>query len=104
MANIDDPSDEGAGGKAMSRVRLPDWPRLMSDRYAAAYLGLSTVTFRGLDIKPRRFGRRVVWDRQDLDRYADRLGSQPQSRKERLTEAKEVERRFLERLKSNGTG
>lgn len=85
----------------MSRVRLPDWPRLMTEKFAAAYFGVSTVTFRALDIKPLRFGRRVVWDRQDLDRYADRLGKQPHSKKERLAESKEVERRFLERRMRN---
>lgn len=87
---------------AVARSRLPDWPRLMSLPLASAYFGVGAVTFRGLNIRPCRIGRRVLWDRQDLDRYADRLGGQPQSKKERLSEAKEVERRFFERRRKDG--
>lgn len=90
------------GYSSSSRPLLPDWPRLMPLRYAAAYFGICPATFRALDIKPRRFGRRVVWDRQDLDRYADLLGGRPQEGRSAATTAREVERRFLERRRRNG--
>lgn len=80
-----------------ARPVLPDWPRLMRIELAAPYLGVSPSTFRSLDIPPRSIGKCVLWDRADLDRYADRLANQPLAEPERLAEAAEVERRFLER-------
>lgn len=84
-------SDDG------QRVALPDWPRLMSVEMAAAYLSRSVTTIRERGPHPKRDGRSVLYDRVDLDRWADRLGGQPLTDRQREEEAKEVERRFLER-------
>lgn len=85
-----------------SRAALPHWPRFMGADLAAAYYQISANTFRALGIKPRRIGRRVLWDRHDLDRHADRLDDQPLSGRDEETEAAEVERRFLERRGRRG--
>ena len=79
------------------RLALPDWPRLMDIELAAAYLSRSPTVIRERGPKPKRDGRSVLYDRHDLDRWADSLGGQPLDEKERGEEAKEVERRFLER-------
>lgn len=81
----------------LQRATLPNWPRLMGAEVAASYLGISTSMFRTLDIRCRNIGRRVVWDRVDLDRYADMLSGQPLNGAERAAESSEVERKFLER-------
>jgi hypothetical protein len=78
-------------------VLLPDWPRLMPIELAAAYLSRSVSTIRERGPTPKRDGRSVLYDRNDLDRWADRLGGQPLTPTQREEEAKEVERRFLER-------
>lgn len=79
------------------RAALPNWPRLMDIELAAAYLSRSPTVIRERGPKPKRDGRSVLYDRHDLDRWADSLGDQPLSQREREEEAKEVERRFLER-------
>lgn len=79
----------------MKRVELPDWPRLMTIEYAAAYLSRSPTVIRERGPAPKRDGRSVLYDRKDLDRWADSLGGQPLTSVEREQEAKEVERRFL---------
>jgi hypothetical protein len=76
---------------------LPDWPRLMPIELAAAYLSRSVSTIRDRGPAPKRDGRSVLYDRADLDRWADRLGGQPLTPTQREEEAREVERRFLER-------
>lgn len=78
------------------RASLPDWPRLMSEDLAAAYLSIGQSTLRASGPTPKRKGRRVLYDRRDLDRWADRLGEQPLDVAEQQAEALEVERRFLE--------
>lgn len=93
------PSPDEGFGMAM-RATLPNWPRLMSAEMASQYLGISASMFRALDIGARNIGRRVVWDRVDLDRYADRLSDQPLSPIDRKAEASEVERQFLERRRA----
>lgn len=80
-----------------SRAALPDWPRLMCESDAAAYLSIGTTTLREHGPAAKRWGRRVLYDRHDLDRWADRLGGQPLTVAEQREEASEVERRFLER-------
>jgi hypothetical protein len=82
------------------RPSLPDWPRLMPIQMAAAYLSRSVTTIRERGPTPKRDGRSVLYDRLDLDRWADRLGGQPLSPTQREEEAKEVERRFLERRRA----
>lgn len=60
------------------RSRLPDWPRGLSDQFAAAYVGLGVITFReamaqaGVNPVWLTKGRRV-WLREDLDRWLDGL-------------------------------
>lgn len=60
----------------MSKARaLPDWPRAMGAALAAAYLDIAELTFhkrvatevRSVRITPGR----VVWLREDLDRWLD---------------------------------
>ena len=80
-----------------SRSALPHWPRLMCAEMAAQYLSVGVTTFKGLDIKARRLGRRVLWHRDDLDRFVDRLDGQPLDPREEQREAAEVERGFLEK-------
>lgn len=78
------------------RTALPDWPRLMSEPIAARYLSISPNTLRAKGPQPKRQGRRVLYDRKDLDRWADSLGGQPLDDGDLEDEAAEVERRFLE--------
>lgn len=89
------------GGEA-ARCLLPDWPRLMDEPMAAAYLSIGTTTLRADGPAPKRKGRRVLYDRHDLDRWADRLGGQPLDVREQQEEAREVERRFLEKRRGRG--
>jgi predicted DNA-binding transcriptional regulator AlpA len=58
--------------------------RLFNVRETADYLGLSTRTiYNGIapkaekpfPVKPKRWGRKVLFDRIDLDAYVDRLSS-----------------------------
>lgn len=79
------------------RLSLPDWPRLMPIELAAAYLSRSATVIRQRGPKPKKDGRSVLYDRRDLDRWADRLNEQPLDEPERLKEAEEIERRFLEK-------
>lgn len=83
-----------------ARAALPDWPRLMGAPLAAAYIGLSETTLRAVGPRPREVGKRRLYDRIDLDRWADRLGGQPLTVQERVAEASEVERRFLEKRRA----
>jgi hypothetical protein len=69
----------------------------MSGELAARYVGLSETTLRKDGPKPKRYGRRVLYDIHDLDRWADRLDDQPLADNDAEKEAAEVERRFLER-------
>jgi Fe-S cluster biosynthesis and repair protein YggX len=71
----------------------------MGAELAAAYIGLSETTLRAVGPKPREVGKRRLYDRIDLDRWADRLGGQPLTVAEQRQEAAEVERQFLERRK-----
>lgn len=54
---------------------LPGWPRLLSKDMAAAYISLSVGTLGNLPIVVRRVGSRVLYDRHDLDRWADGLAA-----------------------------
>jgi hypothetical protein len=46
-------------------------PRCLSRNQAAAYLGIGLTLFSRLAIPPIRFGRRLVYDRVDLDAWLD---------------------------------
>lgn len=52
-------------------------PRLLSREQAAEYVGVSPTAFDelvpGTMPAPTRLGRRVLWDRHQLDRVVDRL-------------------------------
>ena len=86
----------------MTRDALPDWPRLMCEEMAARYLSIGTTMLRESGPESKRWGRRVLYDRHDLDRWADRLGGQPLTVQEQREEASEVERRFLEKRRARG--
>lgn len=81
----------------IERSSLPDWPRLMAAPLAAAYVGISETTLRAKGPRPREVGKRRLYDRIDLDRWADRLSDQPLDFDEVKAEADDLERRFLER-------
>ena len=85
-----------------TRAALPNWPRLMAVDLAAAYLGLSATTLREKGPAPKEHGKRRLYDRNDLDRWADRLGGQPLTVPEQRAEAREIERRFLEKRHARG--
>jgi hypothetical protein len=48
-------------------------PRLLKADAAAHYLGVSVSKLYGLDIPKKRDGGNVLYDRADLDAYADGL-------------------------------
>ncbi len=48
-------------------------PRLLPAPRAALYLGVSETTLRGLGIPRRVLGAKRLYDRHDLDAYADAL-------------------------------
>lgn len=58
------------------------WPRLLSIEQAAEYLSISPKTIRNslgpkapqqFPVKPKKYGKRVLFDIQDLNRYIDEL-------------------------------
>jgi hypothetical protein len=81
---------------APARQALPDWPRLMNERQAAAYLSIGTTLLRDL-LAPKKIRGRSVWDRRDLDRYADALAGQPLDADQARSHADDVERSWFER-------
>lgn len=88
-------------------MALPDWPRLMNERLAAAYLSIGTTQLRDKGPQAKKIGGRTVWDRVDLDRFADALAGQPLDEREAESHARDVEAAWLERRasrKGNGNG
>jgi hypothetical protein len=83
-------------------IQRPDWPRLMGDRDAAAYLSIGATTLRERGPAPRKVGSRTLWDRRDLDRWADALDGQPLTESEALAESLSVEERFLRNRANRG--
>ena len=77
---------------------MPDWPRLMNEKMAAAYLGIGASTLRERGPKPKKHGARTLYDRKDLDRWADALDGQPLDQDSREEEAGDVLGRIKERL------
>lgn len=75
------------------------WPRLMSETDAAEFLSIGKTMLREHGPRPKELGRRRLYDRLDLERWADRLGGQPLDKQETEDEADSVEQRFLERRK-----
>lgn len=86
--------------EAPIRPALPDWPRLMGEQLAAAYLGIGVTMLNEKGPAPKRdadlIGNRKLWDRRDLDRWADALAGQPLTGEEADAESRDVERRFFE--------
>jgi hypothetical protein len=76
----------------------------MSESLAAAYLSIGKPTLREHGPEPVRVGRRVLYDRKALDRWADNLGGQPLTIEEEAAETREAERRFLERRRQRLAG
>ena len=72
-----DPRNELLGvAVASSNSRVS--PRLLGARDAAFYLGVSESMLRSMSKDgaapvPKRIGRRLVWDREDLDAFAEEL-------------------------------
>lgn len=83
---------------AHARIALPNWPRLMAADMAARYLGIGATTLRATGLEPKRYGARVLYDRHDLDRWADALSGEPLDDGERAAEAGGIARRIKERL------
>ena len=48
-------------------------PRLLGEAAAAAYIGVSPSKLRTLDIPRKESGGRKLFDRMDLDEWADSL-------------------------------
>jgi hypothetical protein len=83
--------------KALDRAALPDWPRLMAVELAAAYVGIGRTMLEEQGPAPKRIGRRVLYDRHDLDRWADALDGQQLPADDAEKHAREVEARWRER-------
>ena len=58
------------------------WPRLLSIEQTGEYLSIAPKTIRNglardakspFPIKPKRYGKRVLFDRKDLDSYVDSI-------------------------------
>lgn len=79
-------------------ARMPGWPRLMDVDLAAAYLGIGASTLRDKGPGAKHLGRRVLYDRRDLDRWADALGGQPLDPQARADEGGDIESRVRSRL------
>jgi hypothetical protein len=65
---------------AWAKASLTFAPRLLPTPQAAAYLGVSPTKMLALPIRPKQLDGKVVYDRLDLDAYADTLlyqGEQP---------------------------
>ena len=58
------------------RAALPGWPAVLHEEWAAAYLSLSTTTFRqqiAPEVPPIRLtAGRIGWKRADLDNWLAR--------------------------------
>ena len=59
----------------MGAPRLDFAPRLMPAPVAARYLGVSETTLRGLSLPRRILGGKRLYDRHELDAYADTLAT-----------------------------
>jgi hypothetical protein len=77
---------------------MPDWPRLMSVELAARYLSIGTTMLRERGPQPKHLGARVLYDRQDLDRWADALSGQELDAPAREAEGDDIAARVAKRL------
>ncbi|RSV15642.1 DNA-binding protein [Sphingomonas sp. ABOLF] len=76
------------------------WGRLLSEEDAAEYLGIGTTMLRGLNLKVRRLGRRILYDIRDLDLWVDRMDEQPVADADLARAAADEEARFFERRRA----
>lgn len=95
------PIPQAAATTMPERSALPDWPRLMNERLAAFYLSIGTTMLRDKGPAPKKIGGRTLWDRRDLDRFADALdgsvpGGQPLDPADAESHGRDVERAWLE--------
>jgi hypothetical protein len=74
----------------------------MSEDMAAGYLSIGRTMLRESGPQPKRLGRRVLYDRTDLDRWVDSLDGQPLDERQEQDEAADEERRFLEKRRARG--
>ncbi len=59
---------------AANDATVRPWGRLLGVEDAARYLGISEGSLRNhVTVKPVNIGKRVLYDRLDLDRFADTL-------------------------------
>ena len=82
--------------KKLSYSELPGWPRLLSLELAASYVGVSEHLFKkNVGIKwprPHRDGKRVLWDRHELDMMIDGTHGQTQQETRRQKIRERIER------------
>lgn len=83
-------------------TRLPDWPRLMGERLAADYLSIGTTQLRARGPAPKKIGGRTLWDKRDLDRFADALAGQPLDDVDAGSHSRDVERAWRDRRAQRG--
>ncbi len=62
-------------------------PALLGTADAARYLGISATTLRGLELRRRVLGGRRLYDRRDLDAFANELPYEGEG--EKVDEAEE---------------
>lgn len=81
-------------------------PRLMDEAEAASFLGIGITMLRSKGPQPKRdpkmIGNRVLYDINDLHRWADRLSGQPLAQEQKKAESQDVERSFLEKRNARG--
>ena len=82
----------------MDRSQLPQWPRLMNEEIASRYLSIGHNLLREKGPAPVRLGHRVLWDRRDLDRWADELAGQPLDVTTLDQTQRKVERQFFDAM------
>jgi len=78
----------------MSRCDLTFAPRLLASPRAAAYLGISETTLRGLGLPRRVLGAKRLYDRLTLDEYADSLPETGEQRDSLENDRAECDRLF----------
>lgn len=78
----------------MARCDLTFAPRLLSSARAAAYLGISETTLRTLGLPRRILGTRRLYDRYELDAFADGLEAEDSAADQLQKDQAECDRLF----------
>lgn len=78
----------------MARCDLTFPPRLLSSAKAAAYLGISETTLRTLGLPRRILGTRRLYDRYELDAFADGLEAEDSATDQLQKDQAECDRLF----------